>query len=382
MKKPLWQPTELKKKNSILADFAKFINFKSEYNFKDLWKWTIENPEEFWTYFWDYSKIKGDKGKEVIQYNKVFNKTPKAFAYTDNIEIIGAPFYIMSKVAGEILTAKEAHKRQVTPDEFKTISNTWLDTFVTFHSIDYKAAGLEDLGRPEGYVERQVTNWGKQYLKAATKDVPSAEKVMQWMQENQPKNYQHCLIHNDYKYDNVVFKDNSWKEITAVLDWEMATLGDPLMDLGTSLGYWTLASDHDFVKQGIPSPTIFEGNPMRSEIVASYAKKSGRDINKFTKDSVIFIDKWFRYIEDKFDDKGEPIRRRSNRNLIHRTKYYYNNFGFSESKQANVFFPGSGGDDSVIIAYDCLLDSGESWEKLVIYYNTLNLKYIAIKKLI
>ena len=75
MKKPLWQPTELKKKNSILADFAKFINFKSEYNFKDLWKWTIENPEEFWTYFWDYSKIKGDKGKEVIQYNKVFNKT-------------------------------------------------------------------------------------------------------------------------------------------------------------------------------------------------------------------------------------------------------------------------------------------------------------------
>ena len=131
----------------------------------------------------------------------------------------------------------------------------------------------------EGYVERQVTNWGKQYLKAATKDVPSAEKVMQWMQENQPKNYQHCLIHNDYKYDNVVFKDNSWKEITAVLDWEMATLGDPLMDLGTSLGYWTLASDHDFVKQGIPSPTIFEGNPMRSEIVASYAKKSGRDIH-------------------------------------------------------------------------------------------------------
>ena len=75
MKKPLWQSTELKKKNSILADFAKFINFKSEYNFKDLWKWTIENPEEFWTYFWDYSKIKGDKGKEVIQYNKVFNKT-------------------------------------------------------------------------------------------------------------------------------------------------------------------------------------------------------------------------------------------------------------------------------------------------------------------
>ena len=75
MNKPLWQLTEYKKKNSILADFSKFINFKSDYNFKDLWKWTIENPEEFWTKFWDYSKIRGDKGKEIIQYNKVFNKT-------------------------------------------------------------------------------------------------------------------------------------------------------------------------------------------------------------------------------------------------------------------------------------------------------------------
>ena len=75
MNKPLWEPTRLKKRDSLLEDFSKFINFKSEYNFKNLWKWTIENPEEFWTNFWDYSKIKGDKGKKVIQYNKVFNKT-------------------------------------------------------------------------------------------------------------------------------------------------------------------------------------------------------------------------------------------------------------------------------------------------------------------
>ena len=210
---------------------------------------------------------------------KEFSKVPKMFAYTDDAAVLGSEFYIMEKVEGIILNFKEAKKRAIPANDYKTIANTWLDTFTELHQLDYDAIGLTNLGKPEGYVERQVTNWGKQYLKAATKDVPSAEKVMQWMQENQPKNYQHCLIHNDYKYDNVVFKDNSWKEITAVLDWEMATLGDPLMDLGTSLGYWTLASDHDFVKQGIPSPTIFEGNPMRSEIVASYAKKSGRDIH-------------------------------------------------------------------------------------------------------
>lgn len=210
---------------------------------------------------------------------KEFSKVPKMFAYTDAAAVLGSEFYIMEKVEGIILNFKEAKKRDIPANDYKTIANAWLDTFTELHQLDYDAIGLTNLGKPDGYVERQVTNWGKQYLKAATKDVPSAEKVMQWMQENQPKNYQHCLIHNDYKYDNVVFKDNSWKEITAVLDWEMATLGDPLMDLGTSLGYWTLASDHDFVKQGIPSPTIFEGNPMRSEIVASYAKKSGRDIH-------------------------------------------------------------------------------------------------------
>lgn len=210
---------------------------------------------------------------------KEFSKVPKMFAYTDDAAVLGSEFYIMEKVEGIILNFKEAKKRDIPANDYKTIANAWLDTFTELHQLDYDAIGLTNLGKPEGYVERQVTNWGKQYLKAATKDVPSAEKVMQWMQENQPKNYQHCLIHNDYKYDNVVFKDNSWKEITAVLDWEMATLGDPLMDLGTSLGYWTLASDHDFVKQGIPSPTIFEGNPMRSEIVASYEKKSGRDIH-------------------------------------------------------------------------------------------------------
>ncbi|NNL01402.1 MAG: phosphotransferase, partial [Eudoraea sp.] len=90
------------------------------------------------------------------------------------------------------------------------------------------------------------------------------------------------LIHNDYKYDNVVFVDNQWTQIAAILDWEMCTLGDPMMDLGTSLGYWTTASDADFLKQGLPSPTIMPGNPKRTEIVHEYALKSGRDINNLT----------------------------------------------------------------------------------------------------
>jgi aminoglycoside phosphotransferase (APT) family kinase protein len=185
----------------------------------------------------------------------------------------------MSKIDGEIITAKTARQKAITPYDFKTIANTWLDTFVAFHKIDYGAAGLADLGRPEGYVERQVTNWGKQYLAAATDDVPVAKKVMAWMQENQPKKYDHSLIHNDFKYDNVVFKDDSWTEISALLDWEMCTLGDPLMDLGTSLGYWITDNDPDIMKQGLPSPTVIKGNPSRTDIVQQYALKSGRSID-------------------------------------------------------------------------------------------------------
>ena len=210
---------------------------------------------------------------------KAFSKVPKMFAFSDDETILGSDFYIMEKVEGIILNYKEAHKRNIPAVSYKTIANSWLDTMIELHNVDYKAVGLGDLGKPEGYVERQVSNWGKQYLKAKTDEYPEAAMVMEWMQENQPKEYNHCLIHNDFKYDNVVFKDNSWQEVAAVLDWEMATLGDPLMDLGTSLGYWTIATDHDFVKQGIPSPTIFEGNPIRSEIAQMYAGKSGKNVD-------------------------------------------------------------------------------------------------------
>ncbi|MFT6795432.1 MAG: aminoglycoside phosphotransferase (APT) family kinase protein [Maribacter sp.] len=221
----------------------------------------------------------GREYKVLHLLNPVFDKTPKVYAYTENKTILGAPFYIMSKIDGEIITAKTARQKAITPHDFKTIANTWLDTFVAFHQIDYGAAGLADLGTPEGYVERQVTNWGTQYLAAATDDIPVAKKVMAWMQENQPKNYDHSLIHNDFKYDNVVFKDDSWVEISAILDWEMCTLGDPLMDLGTSLGYWITANDPDIMKQGLPSPTVMEGNPSRTDIVQQYALKSGRSID-------------------------------------------------------------------------------------------------------
>lgn len=211
-----------------------------------------------------------------------FGKVPQVYCYCGEDSVIGAPFYIMEKVDGIILTYAEANQRKISAEGFRHVSKTWLNVYVDLHQIDYKAVGLEDLGKPDGYVKRQVITWGKQYEKAKTSDIQEAEKVISWMEKNQPMVYDHSLIHNDYKYDNVVFEDASWQNIKAVLDWEMCTLGDPLMDLGTSLAYWTTSEDDMFLKQGIPSPTMFEGNPSRLDIVNAYALKSGRAINNLT----------------------------------------------------------------------------------------------------
>ena len=221
----------------------------------------------------------GREFKVLSGLNKGFAKAPKAFAYSEDPNIIGSSFYIMQKMEGIILSTRETIQRNIPAAQFPKIANTWMDTFVELHQLNYHSIGLEDLGKPDGYVERQVSNWSKQYLKAATDEIPVAPKVMDWLLTNQPKQYAHTLIHNDYKYDNVVFADDTWSTINAVLDWEMCTLGDPLMDLGTSLAYWSTAEDHPMILKGLPSPTSMAGNPSRTDVVEMYAQRSGRPID-------------------------------------------------------------------------------------------------------
>ena len=218
------------------------------------------------------------KGHDMSREFRVLNGlypdykiAPRPFLYCDDEGIIGSSFYLMEEVKGIILSYKEAKSRNLDPGKYKKIASVWLDSLVALHKVDYHSIGLEQLGRPEQYVDRQVNTWIKQYLKAKTTEVPKVEFVMSWMSDNQPEQYYHALIHNDFKYDNVVFEDDSWNKILAILDWEMCTLGDPLMDLGTSLAYWTMDSDHPMMKAGLMSPTVFNGNPGRREIVNMYA---------------------------------------------------------------------------------------------------------------
>tara|TARA_B100001250_G_scaffold307929_1_gene269813 strand:+ start:256 stop:1320 length:1065 start_codon:yes stop_codon:yes gene_type:complete len=217
--------------------------------------------------------------KVLSGLNKGFKKAPIAHIFCDNIKIIGAPFYIMEKIEGIILSKQEANIRNISPKEYSKIAQSWLNTFIELHQIDYNKIGLNDLGKPEGYVERQVKNWSKQYLKASTEEIPESYKIMDWLEKNKPTKYNYSLIHNDYKYDNIVFSDDSWNSIRAILDWEMCTLGDPLMDFGTSLAYWTMASDHIMILDGLNYPTAKPGNPGRMELVEMYCKKSGLQID-------------------------------------------------------------------------------------------------------
>ncbi len=249
--------------------------------------------------------------KVLSSLNNEFSKIPKVHVYNDDDSVIGSSFYIMDKSDGIILNLSEAKNRNISESEFKIISNTWLDTFVELHQVNYKAVGLENLGKPKGYVERQITNWAKQYYQAKTEEISESEKVIQWLQANKPIEYKFSLIHNDFKYDNMMFKDNSWTEINTVLDWEMCTLGDPLMDLGTSLSYWVTEDDLDPLKKGLASPTILKGNPSRLEIVEMYSKKSGESIHNLVfyyvyglfKLAVIVQQIYFRYHKGFTTDK-------------------------------------------------------------------------------
>lgn len=205
----------------------------------------------------------------------VYDKVPLPIAYSDDLEIIGAPFYIMERVKGVILRSVPPKDVTLAPETMQQLSEMLIDNLVEIHAIDVDKAGLSQMGRPEGYVQRQVDGWIQRYQKSQTDEIPEMDAAAQWLVANRPPERYVSFIHNDYKYDNLVFNENL-SQITAVLDWEMATVGDPLMDLGTSLGYWVEANDPAPLKMfGL---TFLPGNLTRRQLVERYAEKSGRAV--------------------------------------------------------------------------------------------------------
>jgi aminoglycoside phosphotransferase (APT) family kinase protein len=229
------------------------------------------------------AKTAHDMGREyrILKALKpVFPYCPKPLVYTEDASIMGCPFYVMERVKGIILRKTLPKGLEFTPDQMRTLCESLLDVHYQLHSVDYKAIGLEGFGKPEGYVKRQVEGWSERYRAARTPDAPAFEKIMQWLHDRMPPDFpKPSVIHNDYKFDNVVLDPDNPLKIVGVLDWEMATVGDPLMDLGSSLGYWVQSDDpSDFQAIG-NQPTNLPGAFTRNEMVKRYGERAGIRIN-------------------------------------------------------------------------------------------------------
>ncbi len=211
----------------------------------------------------------------------VYPKVPRPLVYCEDPEVIGAPFYIMERLKGIILR-KEQGNLAFSARDMQSLSESFIDNLVEIHHVDYQAAGLGDLGHPHGYVRRQVEGWTQRYQNARTDEILEMERVAAWLTENMPPETGAALIHNDYKYDNLVLDPHNLAHITGVLDWEMATIGDPLMDLGTSLGYWIDPGDQPEMQSLAFGLTALPGNLNRQALAERYAQKSGKDLSDLT----------------------------------------------------------------------------------------------------
>jgi aminoglycoside phosphotransferase (APT) family kinase protein len=221
-----------------------------------------------------------DMGREFTVLSKlkpVYSKVPTPVLYCEDVSIIGAPFYIMERLQGIILRASGVPYDSITPGTFRILSEVLVDNLVEIHSLDLIQSGLYTLGKPEGYVQRQVDGWIKRYKDAETDTLQEMNRLIEWLTSHLCENKTPSFLHNDYKYDNVIFNPDDLTEIVGVLDWEMATVGDPLMDLGASLAYWSEAGDNPVLISF--NLTSLPGNLSRQEVINRYAEKSKRDVS-------------------------------------------------------------------------------------------------------
>ena len=225
-----------------------------------------------------------DMGREfnvLTALQPVYKPVPAPILFCEDVSVIGSPFYIMERVRGIILRNKIPKGMELSPAMMRSISTSAIDNLATLHSINIETTGLMNLGKPEGYIQRQVEGWIKRYIAAETDTIAGMNKTAGWMQANMPDDGAVAFIHNDYKYDNLVLDPENLSSIIAVLDWEMATAGNPFMDLGTSLGYWGEANDSDALKPF--NLTWLPGNLTREEVVQRYTAN-----NKITVPDMLF----------------------------------------------------------------------------------------------
>ncbi|NUQ72599.1 MAG: phosphotransferase family protein [Polyangiaceae bacterium] len=214
----------------------------------------------------------------LSKLSPVYSRAPKPIALCEDESILGGKFYLMERRRGVIVRRTMPESIAADPAAVRALSESFVATLAELHAIDYQSVGLGDFGKPAGYVERQVTGWTKRYQDSQTDEIPEVTAVSAWLAENKTESPHASILHNDFKFDNLILDPAGLTKIIAILDWEMATVGDPLMDLGTSLCYWVEAGDPEDLRRMKMGPTDLPGSFTRRELAEAYAAKSGRDL--------------------------------------------------------------------------------------------------------
>ncbi|MGM9925006.1 MAG: phosphotransferase family protein [Bacillus sp. (in: firmicutes)] len=217
----------------------------------------------------------------LSKISPVYPLAPKPYLYSGDESIVGSPFFIMERKKGIVLDTEFPAHIEPAPERCLFISETMVDQLVKLHSIDYEQTELLEMSRPDGFLERQVHGWISRYERAKTNEIEGVEELQKWLAANIPFSPSPTIIHYDYKLNNAMFSEEVG-EMIGLFDWEMSTLGDPLTDVAAAMSYWTQADDPDVMKYGLGKPpvTVLEGFLTRDEMIALYAKKSGRDMTK------------------------------------------------------------------------------------------------------
>jgi aminoglycoside phosphotransferase (APT) family kinase protein len=212
----------------------------------------------------------------------VYPFVPTVLAICEDLSVIDAEFFVMERLTGIIPRTNLPKGMTLSPEDTNTLCRRVLDRMIELHKVDYVSAGLSHLGKGEGYVKRQITGWSDRYRKARTDNVGDFERVMAWLAEKMPaREVAITVVHNDFRFDNVVLDPSDPLKVIGVLDWEMATLGDPLMDLGNTLAYWVQADDPQFRQLTRRQPTTLPGMFTRAEVIRYYGEQTGYRVDDF-----------------------------------------------------------------------------------------------------
>ena len=270
------------------------------------WEGVLRRPP-----YGEVPKKAHDMGREYQLLNKLnveFNLAPRPLLYSEGDEIMDKHFYIMEKKEGIVIDDEIPQQLLNIPNVKAAISQNLVDTLVKLQNVDFIRAGLEDFGRPEGYLARQVNGWITRYANSKTDEIPFISTLEKWLIDNLPVTQGTTIVHNDFKLNNMIFIADPTVRVNGVLDWELTTIGDPLCDLGSTVAYWGQKGDPDL---GIHFVTDQPGFYSRREMVEAYAKASKRDVEKidyylsfgFYKLAVILQQIYYRWKTGSLNDK-------------------------------------------------------------------------------